>query len=464
MIKSVGIEGAGQVGTSIAAALSQNAPDIDIHLFDAREGFAAQVLARFEALSIPTTSLHFHDSAKAAAANVDLVILATPISAFPSLVAEIKDSIAPGTIVTDTGSAKKMAITNIAGALEGSGIVYVPAHPGNGSQGSGPSTGSPGNILGPNSWMFLIDAEEPCPAQLEAISAVSAFWKNAGVNVTTTDADTHDSFFGTCSHLQHAIVFSQLNTAHGNPQLDAAMEQGGTALRNLTRVAISARKEGAPSALVAMWQPIFEQNKNKILPAADNFLSYLDKMRSYVEQGQTDELRALLTEAHVFRKGITDLEPRENVDGEIEDIAAAVFKKDGLAIDLKGNFDLSAINNLYANLLLPLAIGNAQALNARDVDAELVQGKANPSFRDGTAPALYNPDVVTDILMRNSEAFLEKTAAFREQFTRLISYIRTGNQAEVGSMIEQAQDIRNTKPGPRKNADTRPEYHIPKVV
>lgn len=451
MINTVTIIGAGQVGTSIALALAQAAPHIRVTMHDINQSTPDLVKERFDGLKISHDFVCFATSAKDAAAASELVILATPLSAMGPIVSEIKDSLGVGTILTDTGSAKGQAIAEITAALGDTYVPYVPAHPGNGSQGSGPLTGKPDSILGGNSWMFLIEEKGHHAATSPAHGLVREFWESAGVQVAVTDATTHDKFFGTCSHFEHFAAFAFLNLGRDDPARLETYAAGGTGFRNFTRVAISAMQDNQASALVAMWRPIFEQNRDKILESAENFKQHFAQMMTLVARKDRTGLVSLLTEARDFRQSVKDSEPRENILGELVDTGAVLE-------GTRAQFNARALTNLHTNLLLPLAISCAQTLNARDVDPELVVGKANPSFRDGTALSLNDPEYVADLLLAHQDAFITEAVCYKFELQDSIEALASGNWDQVEADILSAQTIRNPLPGPRKGKDVRSDY------
>lgn len=448
MITSVAIIGSGQVGTSIALALAQNAPHISVSMTDADSSAPSLVMQKFHDLDLNPGHIRFTETAPDAVAGSDLVIIATPLSEMGKVAASIKDSLGIGTIVTDTGSAKAKAIGLITEALAGSGNPYVPAHPGNGSAGSGASTASPGNILGANSWMFLIDTPEQKNGLSGAHNIVRAFWENAGVQVTQTDAATHDKFFGICSHLEHMIVFSYLNMSRHIPGMKESFANAGTGFRNLTRIASSAHTPGKPSALVQMWRPIFEQNKEQMLQGLDNFQDHFDQLSDAVASYDRDALVRMLSAAHTFRSSVKDPEPRENLAGELAD------SRNGLQPHQGGR----ERDHVLHNVLLPVAIAYAQSMNARDLNPALVQDKANPSFRDGTALMLNQPEEVADLLLGYSTSFIQLASTFQAKLDRFGRAVQDGQWDEVKTGIFEAQTIRTPLPGPRKNKDTREQF------
>lgn len=465
MTTTVAIIGAGKVGTSIALALNNqlHPAGIKIRMTDVSASAPDLVTARFHELNMPHDNVTFHGSATEAAMESDIVILATPLSAMKDVVAEIRSTLGPTTILTDTGSAKGKAITQIRSALKGSDINYVPAHPGNGSQGSGPMTGHPHNILGPNSWMFLVEEKKYKRENAAAFARLKEFWDLAGVQVDNTmNALAHDRSFGLCSHLQHVIAFALLESSYKDQNGLEIMKHSGTAFRNLTRVAINKVEEGQPSALVAMWVPILRQNRKQVLYAANNFLKHFDYLLEAVHKNNPTALYNALGEAQAFRKTIKDLEPREDEAGEISDIRAGLRAwTKAPSLELSKEFHKNIEADFYSNMLLPAMIAYGQVMNAKDIAPLFVQGKANPSFRDGTAPALFHPAHMAQYLLEHRDTVLERAASFRASVSAMLEDIRLGKDTSIKEAILSAQAIRNELPGPRKNADVRAQFSIP---
>ena len=148
----------------------------------------------------------------------------------------------------------------------------------------------------------------------------------------------------------------------------------------------------------------------------------------------------MLKEAHDFRKTVKDPEHRESLEGEYADVKSATHIAD--------------------NLLIPVAIAYAQSLNARDLNANLVRNKANPSFRDGTALMLNDPEAVADLLLKNSAEFHMKASAFQAKLDQFGRAIYEGKWDEVKANILSAQQIRTPLAGPRKGADTRESFRL----
>lgn len=437
-IQSISVIGCGQVGTSILLAMAAQGKRIPTHIYDSSPETAELVRAKFEKEGLDSSHLIFHDTLSEAVKTSDLIVLATPISAFETVSKEIATHAKPGAILTDTGSAKKVAIENILKGIQGTNIQYVAAHPGNGSQGAGPNTASVGNIVGKNSTMFLIseEGEKFIPAEGSPEKTVRDFWNDMGVTTAFITTDAHDKFFGQCSHFQHALVIAAMKTAKDNPSILQNFIYGGAALKNSTRVAIS-----APEAFAQMWLPIFEQNKMPISEAYNRFKGHYEQFTTLVAAENYKGLTSALTSANTYRKSFDDSTRRETEIGDIVR-ARAVSSSHANRRSLRGEFGPPI---LATNLLFPLALAYGQTKSAKEIDAEFIARKANPSFIDATDPCCYDVDHVIKLLKitpTRKEAFLDAAQQFERNLSTLMDAIQFGDQKLIKEYINDALSAR----------------------
>src|SRR5438045_8551186 len=82
------------------------------------------------------------DDPAAAADGADLVVLATPLSAYREVAMRVAPSLRQGAIVTDVGSVKEQVVKDIKPLIP-EGVHFVPGHPVAGTEHSGPESGFP---------------------------------------------------------------------------------------------------------------------------------------------------------------------------------------------------------------------------------------------------------------------------------------------------------------------------------
>jgi len=117
----VAIIGIGLIGSSLARVIRRDSPATRITACARR----AETLAAVRRLAIADETT---DDPVAAVADADLVVLATPLSAYAGIAARIAPMLKPGTIVTDVGSVKETAIRDLKPVIE-AGVQLVPGHP-----------------------------------------------------------------------------------------------------------------------------------------------------------------------------------------------------------------------------------------------------------------------------------------------------------------------------------------------
>ena len=79
---------------------------------------------------LPHCSLltRWQDSAAAAVADADLVIMAVPVGAVGAVAKTIVPHMKPGAVLTDTGSTKRSVLRDVAPHLNET-IIWLPSHP-----------------------------------------------------------------------------------------------------------------------------------------------------------------------------------------------------------------------------------------------------------------------------------------------------------------------------------------------
>ena len=163
----VALIGIGLIGSSLARVLRRDCPETRI-VACARTAETLDAVRRLD-LADETT-----DDPAAAADGADLVVLATPLSAYREIAMRIAPSLRPGAIVTDVGSVKGVVIRDLA-PLVPAGVHFVPGHPVAGTEHSGPEAGFA--ELFHDRWCILT----PLPdGDAAALARVTALWEAAG--------------------------------------------------------------------------------------------------------------------------------------------------------------------------------------------------------------------------------------------------------------------------------------------
>ena len=239
------------------------------------------------------------DNLKDAVNDCDLVILATPLSAFKKLVEEMSPFLKKDCIITDTGSAKLSVIEDLTGILP-SNVEFVPGHPIAGTEESGPDAGFA--ELFDNRWCILTPTDDNSS---HAVDLVREFWESIGSKVEIMDPLHHDKVLAITSHIPHLIAFNIVGTANNlaNVTEKEVVKYSAGGFRDFTRIAASDPK---------MWSDIFTYNSEAVLEMLELFSNDLAKLKSAVIKKDSDLLFSNFEKTREVRKNIIDAGQEES--------------------------------------------------------------------------------------------------------------------------------------------------------
>jgi cyclohexadieny/prephenate dehydrogenase len=282
----VALIGFGLIGSSLARALRRDSPATQIVACARRPETLATV--RRLALADATT----HDPAQAVA-DADLVVIATPLSAYAEIGQRIASELKNGAIVTDVGSVKEAVIRDLSPHLP-AGVHFVPGHPVAGTEHSGPESGFA--ELFRDRWCILTPLPGTAP---EVIAEVRRMWECFGMRVVTMDADHHDKVLAMTSHLPHLIAYTIVGTATNLEESlkSEVIEFSASGFRDFTRIAASDP---------VMWRDIFLNNREAVLEIVQRFTEDLTALQRAIRWGEGDKLQELFTRTRAIRRSIIE--------------------------------------------------------------------------------------------------------------------------------------------------------------
>jgi prephenate dehydrogenase len=219
-IGRAGIVGAGQVGTMLGLALRGRAEEIA--LADREPSATGASLAR--GAGDRAASLE-------EALSADTVVLAVPVPEIVRLLQERGEGFAPGTLVVDTGSAKRTVVEAMRRSVPDT-VHAVGGHPMAGTERPGPEGADPDRLLGA---AFVL-----CPVRddPEAMTRARALVDAVGARPVELDAGVHDRVVSRTSHLPH-LVAAAVALAAGDVDLGAARDLAASGFAGTTRLAAS---------------------------------------------------------------------------------------------------------------------------------------------------------------------------------------------------------------------------------
>jgi len=282
----VALIGIGLIGSSLARALRRDSPGTAI-VACARRAETLATVRRLE-LADETT-----DDPARAAAGADLVVIATPLSAYAEIGQRIAPALQPGAILTDVGSVKQAVIRDLQPHLP-PGVHFVPGHPVAGTEHSGPEAGFAELFHG--RWCILIDLPETAP---DALARVVRMWEQFGMRVVTMSADHHDKVLAVTSHLPHLIAYTIVGTATDleDSLKSEVVEFSASGFRDFTRIAASDP---------VMWRDIFLNNREAVLEILQRFNEDLTALQRAIRWGEGDKLQDLFTRTRAIRRSIIE--------------------------------------------------------------------------------------------------------------------------------------------------------------
>jgi len=286
LFERVALIGIGLIGSSLARVLRRDSPGTVIAACARR----VETLDAVRRLDIADEAT---DDPAAAARGADLVVLATPLSAYGEVARRIAPALKPGAILTDVGSVKETVLREV-GPLVPPGVHFVPGHPVAGTEHSGPESGFA--ELFRDRWCILTPPPETAP---EAVAKVTRLWETAGMRVVTMAADHHDKVLAMTSHLPHLIAYTIVSTATGlYEDLKSeviAFSAGG--FRDFTRIAASDP---------VMWRDIFLRNREAVLEMLQRFNEDLTTLQRAIRWGEADTLEEHFTRTRAIRRSIIE--------------------------------------------------------------------------------------------------------------------------------------------------------------
>jgi cyclohexadieny/prephenate dehydrogenase len=282
----VALIGIGLIGSSLARALRRDSPSTSI-VACARRPETLVTVRRLE-LADETTN----DPATAAD-GADLVVIATPLSAYAEIGRRIAPALKPGAVLTDVGSVKRAVIRDLQPHVP-PGVHFVPGHPVAGTEHSGPEAGFAELFRG--RWCILIPLPETAS---EAVADVARMWERAGMRVVTMNADHHDKVLAVTSHLPHLIAYTIVGTATDleDSLKSEVIEFSASGFRDFTRIAASDP---------VMWRDIFLNNKEAVLEILQRFNEDLTALQRAIRWGEGDKLQDLFTRTRAIRRSIIE--------------------------------------------------------------------------------------------------------------------------------------------------------------
>ena len=286
-INKLVVIGIGLIGGSLAAGLKKRGICSEIIGIEIQESTCQQAVA-----------LGVVDRAFTSLKNIaheltagDIIFISVPTLAVKSVLQEIKDVVSTNVIITDGASVKGNVQTAAEEVFGEVPARFVLGHPIAGSEKSGVTAANPD--LYENHRCILTPLATTDSRHLDTVTRM---WQAVGSEVLTMPVLEHDEVLGATSHLPHAIAYSLVDTlAHdiNNPNIFRYAAGG---FRDFTRIA---------SSDPIMWHDIMRANKSGVLHAMDLFIANLTRLRTSIENEDSQYMLDVFTRAKSVRDEFT---------------------------------------------------------------------------------------------------------------------------------------------------------------
>jgi prephenate dehydrogenase len=265
-MKQIAIFGFGLVGASIAAAVREVAPEIELVAIDLTDVVASSPV---RALADRCVDSADREAVRSVAVTADVCVLAAPVSV---ITAELPLLLESAQVVTDCGSTKR----SICAAVSGSARVgrFVPGHPMAGGPEGGAALARADLFRGQN-WLVCPENSDP-----DALKRVESLIQMLGAKIVHMTAGAHDRAVAYTSHAPQLFA-SALAVLAANA---GAVSAAGPAYRATTRSAGGAER---------MWRDIFAANADEISAVLRQLSAELQTVAAGLEAQPTDPNAAL---------------------------------------------------------------------------------------------------------------------------------------------------------------------------
>jgi prephenate dehydrogenase len=261
----IGIIGLGLLGGSMAIAL-RRALKADIYGQDKYHFDKAKALGLIQ---FPLTEDQL--------AEMDIIIIATPVDTISDIARNILDKAAPHTLVFDVGSTKHKMAQALANHPKRQ--QFLLAHPIAGTEYSGPEAAF-GNLFD-GKMNIICDVQETDP---ELLDKALKLFDTLNMQTIQMDSASHDEHIAYVSHLSHISSFMLGKTVLDlEKNVQNIFTMAGSGFASTVRLAKSSPQT---------WTPIFLENKKPILKALDE---YIDNLQDFKAMLYRDNKARMLT-------------------------------------------------------------------------------------------------------------------------------------------------------------------------
>ena len=220
-------------------------------------------------------------------ANVDLLMMGTPVESIAPLTRAFLPQLKAGAIISDVGSVKGEIVRDMERLLP-KHLSFVAGHPIAGSEQWGAQAARRELFL--RHRCILTPTKK---TDRKALAKIAALWRKVGADVEIMPPETHDHVLGVISHLPHVLVYALVNALERQPRSGIDLKKycaGG--FKDFTRIA-SSRPE--------LWRDICLMNRRALGRSLGDYIKYLQRLNRWIQEGKGARLEKEFARAYDTR-------------------------------------------------------------------------------------------------------------------------------------------------------------------
>ena len=283
MMKKVCIIGIGLIGGSLSKAIKKTNQSEIVFGFGRDED-------RLEKAQKGNVIDQYSADIVEALDGANMVIIATPVGSYESILRKMKPHITKGMLISDVGSTKVSVIDAVKTVFDGVLDNFIPAHPIAGKEKSGFEVSDADLFI--NKKVIITPLENNNP---ESIKMLKKMWEGVGAEVDFMTPKSHDDLLGMTSHLPHMLAFSLVNYLISQHPEASVYAAGG--FKDFSRIA---------SGDAIMWRDICLHNRDSIIAHIKRYQESLDTLVDAIDSQNKEQLELLFREAKNTRDSWVD--------------------------------------------------------------------------------------------------------------------------------------------------------------
>lgn len=284
-MKRIAIIGMGLIGTSLGMALRAADDTVSplgklvINGYDNHRPHSTAARGRL-GIDRPCTSIHeaVHDA--------HIVVVATPVLAIHTILAELAPMLAAGTLVTDVASTKTDVCT-WAKTLLPAHVDFIGGHPMAGRETSGPNAADPELFKGA---IYCLTPDTT--ARQDALDTADALVKTIGARPYYIDPEEHDAYVAGISHLPFLLSTALVETTSRSPAWKDMAMLAASGFRDMSRLA---------AGDVTMHRDICITNRTALIRWINDTIAFLLDIREHLEHNDAAHIEEMLRHAQQVR-------------------------------------------------------------------------------------------------------------------------------------------------------------------